>query len=76
MSATCLAIEFVSFGPDAVVDPDNVGVGCELEIRCHEGAISIDLIGGVHEDRRVCVNSEVLRFALAGAGVEWARRMA
>lgn len=74
-SGACLAVDLHEWGPG--VEPgeeDPIGVECELAVHTAEGAIAIDIIGGRDGGRRVLANTEALRFAMAGGGVEWAQR--
>lgn len=71
--AQCIAIDLHVWGPEAQEDPDNIGAGALLDFQYDaSGAVSVDILGG-RGDRRLLVNSEALRFALAEAGVPWVK---
>lgn len=73
----CRAVDLLEWGPDArELEPgEPAGVACELVIHANpEGVLSIDISGGRAADRRILVNTENLRSALAEAGIQWAER--
>lgn len=70
---SCIAVDLLEHGPgaDERLDPDAVGRRAILTCHLEEGAVALDISGGLG-DRRVLVHGDALRTALADAGVPWA----